>query len=135
MGYIKPHWKTSRWSSFSALAAGGRPPGRPPTVKFLTVGSQRSTVPIQRVNALWPVDRSVDRPCLTVDRSVDRPNPRVGCLQSVDRPKWLTKRARLVHVGRPVRSTDSGSGRPTLDPVDRPGRPPEPGRLGSGSEN
>ena len=67
------------------------------------------------------------RPRLTVDRSVDRPHPRVGYLQSVDRsvdrPKWLTKRARFVHVGQPVRSTDSG-----------PGRPPEPGRRLFGTE-
>ena len=99
-------------------------PGRPPTVKNLTVGAfrstARSTVPIQRANAR-PVDRSVDRPSLTVDRSVDRPHPRVGYLQSVDRPvdrpKWLAS----VHV--------------LCTSVDRSGRPPEPGRLSSGTEN
>ena len=34
---------------------------------------------------------------------------------------------KAVHVGRPT-------GRPTLGPVDRPGRPPEPGSQVSGSE-
>ena len=74
-----------------------------------------------------PVDRPVDRanpesrllsgrstarstvPSLTVDRPADRPHPRVGHLQSVDRPvdrlKWLVSVHNLVHVGRPVRST------------------------------
>ena len=89
-------------------------------VKNLTVGAfrstARSTVPIQRANALWPVDRSVDRPSLTVDQSVDRPHPRVGYLQSVDRPidrpKWLAS----VHI---LCTSVDRSGRPTLGPVDR----------------
>ena len=131
MGYIKASKETSCWADFSALAAGGRPArstangqkfdrwnlGRP----------ARSTVPNQRANALWPIDRSVDRPSLTVDRSVDRPHPRVGYLQSVDRPKWLAS----VHV---LSTSVDRSGRPTLGPVDRSGRPPEPGRVFSGLE-
>ena len=64
-------------------------PGRPPTVKNLTVGAFRSTVPIQRANALWPVDhpvdRPVDRPSLTVDRS-GRPPPPESVVLAVGRP-------------------------------------------------
>ena len=120
-GIYKPHEKLAVGAVFHPWRLAVDRPGRPPTVKNLTVGAlrstARSTVPIQRANALWPVDRSVDRPSLTVDRSVDRLHPRVGYLQSVDRLKWLAS----VHV--------------LCTSVDRSGRPPEPGRQGLWTEN
>ena len=98
----------------------------------------RSTVPIQRADALWPVDRSVDRQRLTVDRSVDRTPTREwgaysrSTARSTGPSGWpactfCARRSTDSGSGRPSRSTDSGSGRPV-------GRPPEPGRQGSGSE-
>ena len=78
---------------FLTVEPAGRPPGRP--------CQSREQI------ALWPVDRSVDRALRTVDRPVDRPHPRVGHLQSVDRPKWQVRVHILVHVGQ------------VLDPVNR----------------
>ena len=121
MGYIySPHTKLVVGAVFQPWRLAVDRPGRRPTVKNLTVGAfrstARSTVPIHRANALWPIDRSVDRPSLTVDRSVDRPHPRVGYLQSVDRsvdrPKWLAS----VHV---LCTSIDRSDRSTLGPVDR----------------
>jgi len=92
-------------------------PGRPPTVKNLTVGASVDRPNPESNFVLWTVDRSVDRALLTVDRPVDRPHPRVGDLQSVnravDRLKYQPNMHKFVHVGRPVRSTVSGSGRPS----------------------
>ena len=85
-------------------------PGRPPTVKNMTVGAPRSTAQIQRADSLFrstgrstaqiqraklsgPVDRPVDRPyvCQTCTRlctSVDRNGrPAHGAVdRAVDRP-------------------------------------------------
>jgi len=120
-GIYSPHTKLAVGAVFQPWRLAVDRPGRPPTVKNLTVGAlrstARSTVPIQRANALWPVDRPVDRPSLTVDRSGRPPPPESGVL-AVGRPpgrpaQVAGQRARFVHVGRPVRSTDSGSGRPS----------------------
>ena len=106
-GIYNPHKNSARWQLTR------------PRMAFRSTGQRSNfwslSLPVdrvlnQRATALWPVDRPVDRG-----------NPRVGCFQSVDRsvdrPKGLACVHILVHVGRPVRSTDSGSG-----------RPPEPGR-------
>ena len=79
-------------------------------------------MPIQRAIALWPVDRSVDR-AKPHGRSVGRPPaPESGVLavgRPLGRPAQVAgQRACFVHVGRP-----------TLGPVDWPGRPLEPGRA------
>ena len=107
--------------------------------------------PVDRQRSkIWPlsppVDRPVDRarsreqllscrstarstrPKWTVDRPVDRPHPRVGWLQSVDRPNHLA----FAHV---LCTSIDRSDRSTTGPVDRPGRPPEPGRANSGFKN
>ena len=64
-------------------------PCRPPTVKNLTVGASRSTarstVPIQRANALWPVDHSVDRG-KPYGRPFGRPPPPESWVLAVGRP-------------------------------------------------
>ena len=104
-GIYNPNTKTSRWLIFQPETAGGRPPGRPPTVIFLTVGSLRSTgrstVKKTESKALWSVDRPVDRP------------------KNLANVHWS------VHVGRPT----LGPGRPTLGPGRPAGRPPEPGSM------
>ena len=120
MGYIKAQSKTSRWAEMSALAAGGRP------ARSTANGQIFDCFPIQRANALWSVDRSVDRPnpeskCSLVGRPlgrpstpygrpVGRPSPPESGILAVGRPlgrpaQVAGQRARFVHVGRPVRST------------------------------
>ena len=81
----------------------GRPPGRP--------------CQIQRAIALWLVDRPVDRDKVN-GRPPSRPAAPESRLTSAGRPlgrpaKSLGLCARLVHIGRPVRSTDHWSGRPS----------------------
>jgi len=101
----------------------------------LAADKVKNGLPVDRLTVknmtVEPAGRSPRRPCQsreqllssrstgrsTVSRlTVDRPYPRVGHLQSVnrsvDQPKWLACVHVLVHVGRPVRSTDSGSDRP-----------------------
>ena len=87
---------------------------------------------IQRVTALWPVDRPVDRAdiesralCRSTGSS-DR-----GHFQRAEALWWSTGpsawlRARSVHVGRPARSTAHCYGRPAREPLlsgSSPGRP------------
>ena len=98
-GYLYPIWN---------LPVGSRKRARIP---IRSTGQRSKNRPLSP-----PVDRPVDRaqnqratPLWPVDRPVDRANPRVGWLQSVDRtvdrPSQLGLCARLVHIGRPVRST------------------------------
>ena len=157
-GLYRPKQKTSRWLFLQPDTAGGRPPGRPPTVIIMTVGDLRSTVEKHRAELSGPVDRPVDRPlCLAnVHRSVHVGRPTLGPGRPAGRPPtviFLTvgrsrstaqkQRARLSGpVDRPVdrpmclanvhRLVHVGrpSGRPTLGP----GRSPEPVRQKSGSE-
>ena len=117
MGYITLPSKTSHWGCLSALAAGGRP---------------RSIANGQIFDRWKPaVDRPVDRPnpenkCSLAGRPLSRLPTPYG--RPVGRPpKWLAS----VHV---LCTSVDRSDRPTLGPVDRPGRPPEPGRLSSGTE-
>ena len=92
MGYKYPPPKTSRLADSVSQTAGGRPPGRPPTVDFSTVGGSRSTARStaqkQRAELSGPVDHPVDR------------------------PMCLARRAQAVHVDRPP-------GRPAPGSVDR----------------
>ena len=73
-----------------------------PTVKSRLLRLPVDRAQNQRATALWPVDRPVDRG-----------NPRVGCLQSVDRPKGLA--ACTLVCARLV----DRSGRSAPGPVDR----------------
>ena len=90
---------------------------------------------IAQISNFWPLSPAVDRPVdhvrsreqLLSGRStarstgpkftVDRSHPRVGWLQSVDctvdRPSQLGLCAHLVHIGRPGRSTNYWSSRPS----------------------
>ena len=107
MGYYSPNTKLAIRLNSQPETAGGRPPGRPPTVIFLTVGSLRSTgrstVKIQRAKLSG--------------RSTARSTAQVP-----------GQRAQACARRSTARSTDSGSGRLA-------GRPPEPGNRQTGSEN
>ena len=120
MGYKYPPLKTSRLADSVSQTAGGRPPGRPPTVNFSTVGGSRSTARStaqkQRAELSGPVDRLVNRPNARPRRAqvvhVGRPPP--GSVdRTVDRPRSRSTR----------RSTDVHSlcmSGPSIGPVDRP---------------
>ena len=105
-GIYNPQKNSTRWQQtrpIMAFRSTGRSTGQRSKKRPLSLPVDRALN--QRATTLWPVDRPVDRG-----------NPRVGCLQSVgrsvNRPTRLACVHILVHVGRPVRSTDSGSGRP-----------------------
>ena len=93
----------------------GRSTERSTDCKCPTRGWGRSTV------TLGTVDRAVDRPesnCSLAGRPPGRPAAPESELTSVGRPlgrpaKSVGLCARLVHIGRPVRSTDHWSGRPS----------------------
>ena len=80
-------------------------PGRPPKVRFLTVGAS-----VDRPGRPWPGYReqslcSVDSP---VDQGLSREQSSLDGRPALQ-PDW---RARSVHVDRPTQSTDSKLGRP-----------------------
>ena len=84
-------------------------PGRPPTVRFLTIGAA-----VDRPGRPRPWNR--EQTSLLVDRPGRPGLSREQKLSAVDRvgrpalqPGW---RARSVHIGRPTRSTDFKHGRP-----------------------
>ena len=111
MGYLKPQSKTSRWSCFSALAAGGRP--------------ARSTANGQKIDR-WSLGRprpgTESRPLCRLTDPVDRGFPEsrssLAVDRSVDRPSSQSWRARLCtsvdRLGRPTRSTGRSQDRTNI---------------------
>ena len=105
--------KTSRWGIFQPWRLTIDRPGRPPTVRILTVGASvdRPGRPLpgteNRVlcRSTGPVNRP-GRPGLSREQ-------KLSAVDRVGRPALQqTWRARSVHVGRPSRSTDFKLGRP-----------------------
>ena len=107
MGYLKPSKETSRWADLSALAAGGRPPGRPSQSREQML-SGRSTA------------RSIAYALRSTGRSTARTREWGAC-------SWSTARSTGPSGWPSVHALCTS--------VDRSGRLPEPGRLLFGTEN
>ena len=103
--------ETSRWGNFSALTA----VGRPPTVRFLTVGASvdRPGRPWHgyREQALCPIHRPVNRGLSREQSSLDgRPSRSTG--PPARRPPARLACTSVDRVGRPTPSSVNRSGRP-----------------------